>query len=487
MRVLLLQPKFSYLDNGSLVPLVVEMPLGICYIAAVLRDKGYEVKIIDCLAEGYEQKEIINGGIIYGLSDDEIKRRIKEFKPDIVGCSSPFSLQHKNVQKLCVLVKGIDRKIVTVIGGMHATVRPVEVLSEKNVDFILKGEADYTFTELVKSLEKNDDYSKIDGLGYKDKKGLHVNEKKHFIQNLDELPYPARDLLPIEKYFKAGLAHGVILKDKRNINIITSRGCPGGCVFCTIHLLWGRKFRARSPENVLGELREAKEKFGITHLQFEDDNLTYDIGRAKIFFKGMIDSKLNLKWNTPNGTALWKMDRETLRLMKKSGCYYVKFAVESGNQRVLSKIIRKPQNLKKVIPLINYAKKIGLKVGSFFVVGFPGETKKEMQDTFNFPYKINLDWFEYSIATPHYGTELREICVKNKTLIAHKDEDLYTRKGLIETPDFSSRWLESKVKEENNRYMRFLFFLHPISFFSRGWEGFKRNPLFVLKYFFKQK
>lgn len=485
MRVLLLQPKYSYPKIDSDVPLIIGMPLGLCYLAAVLREKGCEVKIIDCLAEGYENKEIIGDRIVYGLPDEEIKRRTKAFNPDVVGCSSSLSLQHQNVQELCHLVKKINPKIVTVVGGMHATVRPNEVLSEKYVDFVLRGEADYTFTELVQLLEKGGDFSGIDGIGYKDRKGIHVKSKVHFIKNLDELPFPARDLLKVDQYFKAGLAHGIILKEKRNMSFITSRGCPGGCTFCTIHLLWGRKFRARSPGNVLAELEQMKKKFGITHVQFEDDNLTFDIPRTQKIFKGMIKMNLNIKWNTPNGIALWRMDKETLSLMKKSGCYYVKFAIESGNQRVLSNIIKKPQNLKKVIPLIDYARKIGLKVGSFFVVGFPGETKLEMQETFDFPYRHKLDWFEYSIATPHYGTELRQICLKRNLLIKHSDKDLYTRKGLINTPEFTSDWLEQKIKQENKRYLKQLLIFHPTSFLSQGWEAFRRNPAFVLKYFIR--
>jgi len=291
--------------------------------------------------------------------------------------------------------------------------------------------------------------------------------------------------LNIEKYFKAGLSHGVILKGKRNVNLITSRGCPGGCTFCTIHLLWGRKFRSRSPQNVLNELKQTKRDFNVDHLQFEDDNLTFDIPRAKKIFRGMIKAGLNFKWNTPNGIALWRLDKETLKLMRESGCYFVKFAVESANQRVLTQLIKKPQNLKKIIPLINYARKIGMKVGSFFVVGLPGETKEEMQDSFDFPRRVKLDWVEYSIVTPHYGTELRKFCERKKFLKKHNEKDLFTRKGIIQTLDFSPYWLERKLMEENKKYLKFLLFHQPLTFIMQGWETFKRSPAFALKYLFR--
>ena len=298
MKVLLIQPKYSYSQDKSLIPLLVGMPLGLCYLATVLRKHNHQVKILDCLVEGYNHKEIKNGIVTFGLNDKEIVKIIKEFSPDIIGCSALFSIQYDNVKKICRLIKRIDKKIINVVGGMHATAQPNQVLLDKNVDFIICGEADYTFTELVDALEKGKNYSKIDGIGYKDKSGIHIKKKEKFIQDLDKIPFPARDLLNTEKYFKAGLGHGLVVKGKRNINLITSRGCPGGCTFCTIHLLWGRKFRARSPKNVLDELRLVKKDFKVDHIQFEDDNLTFDINRAKKIFRGMIKAKFNFNWNT---------------------------------------------------------------------------------------------------------------------------------------------------------------------------------------------
>lgn len=482
MKVLLAQPRSTYHKD---LPLVVQMPLGLCYLAAVLRKKGHQVKILDCLAEGYANKETSGDMITYGLSDADTVRKIEGFKPDVVGCSALFSLQYNNTKHLCRLVKGINPGIITVVGGMHATVKPREALSDTNTDFILQGEAEYTFSELIDALENNKDYSTIDGIGYKSKNDIQIKRKEKFIEDLDELPFPARDLLNIDAYFKAGLAHGFALTSKRNVNLITSRGCPGGCVFCTIHLIAGRRFRARSPENVLAELQQVKKEFGVKHVQFEDDNLTFNIERAKKIFQGMIDMKLNLKWNPPSAVALWRMDKETLDLMKKSGCYYVKFAVESGSQRVLNEVIKKPQDLSRAIPLIKYARKIGMRVGSFFVVGLPGETKEEIQESFEFPYKVKLDWVEYSLATPHYGTELRKICEENNYLKEHALSDLYCRKGVIDTPEFTADWLEKTVIAENKRYIIHLFFHQPLTFLIHGYEIFRRNPYFVIQYMLK--
>ncbi len=482
MKVLLVQSRYTYPKD---VPLIVEMPLGLCYLAAVARERGHDVQILDCLAEGYTERTTDGETVTYGIGDEEIARRIEEFSPDVVGVSALLTLQYANAEKLCRLVKRIDPNLTVVLGGMHPTVKSHEVLSNGDVDFILQGEADYSFSELLDALQRGRDFRRIDGIGYRDRHGVEVKPKQGYIEDLDALPLPARDLLSVPKYYKAGLAHGFVLKNRRNVNLITSRGCPAKCVFCTVHLMWGRKFRARSPENVLAELEHLKRDFGAAHVQFEDDNLTFDVERAKRLFQGMIDRKLKLAWTTPNGVALWRMDEETLDLMKQSGCYCTRFAVESGNQRVLSQVIRKPQKLDAVVPLIRHARKIGIKVGAFFVVGLPGETRAEMQDSFDFPHKVKLDWAEYSIATPHYGTELRRICRERHLLNEHRDADLYARKGLIDTPEFTAEWLEATILEENRRYLKHLLLRQPLTLLSQGWEVFKRNPSFTLRYLWK--
>ena len=482
MKVLLLQSRFTY---SRYMQIAVEMPLGICSLAAVARERGHTARIIDCLAEGFTHKVKEGDLTTYGLPDDEIQKRVEDFSPDLVGVTCLFSAQYENARKLCELVKKISPRIITVMGGMHPTVKPREVLAEKSVDFIIQGESDLSFSDFLDALEHGRDYRTIDGLGYKENGSLVVNKKEKFIDNLDALPFPARDLLDIECYYTAALAHGFVLKHRKNMNLITSRGCTARCIFCTIFLVWGRRFRARSPENVLAEIEGMKRIFGIRHIQFEDDNLTYDIERAKKIFKGMIDRKLNLKWNTPNGVALWTMDKETLDLMKQSGCYYVKFAVESGNQRVLSRVIKKPQNLAHAMELITYARSIGMKVGSFFVVGLPGETKEEMQDSFDFRYKTKLDYTVYITAKPEHGTELRRICEKKGYLRKHTDLELEGDNGFIETPEFTPEWLKDKIKKENKRYLLFLVTHQPGTLLSLGWLIFKRDPLIVVKHLLK--
>ncbi len=366
---------------------------------------------------------------------------------------------------------------------MHPTVMSKKILEDSNLDYVVRGEADYTFLELIDRLNKNQSVKNIDGLAFKIKGKIYVNEKKKFIENLDELPFPARDLLPIKNYFEAGLSHGFVLENKKNMNIITSRGCPGRCVFCSVHLIWGRKFRKRSPENVLSEIEHLKKTYEIKHIQFEDDNLTFDKERAKKIFQGMIDKKLNLKWNTPNGVAAYTLDEKTLSLMKKAGCYMVKFGIESGDEIVLKKIIHKPQNLKNIEKLIKHCKKIGLEVGAFFVIGFPEETKEQIQKSFDFPYKAGLNYVEYSMATPHYATELYETCKKNNQLKENFNAGgLYARSCNIKSKNFTPEWIEKKTRKEFFRFVFYLMFFKPHIFLKNLKNYFLTNPKFVINF-----
>ncbi|MCC6450985.1 MAG: cobalamin-dependent protein [Candidatus Aureabacteria bacterium] len=479
MKILLLQPRFTY---SRYMQIAVEMPLGLCSLAAVARQRGHTVVIVDCLAEGFANAVREGDLTTYGLPDEEIERRINEFHPDLVGVSCLFSAQYGNARRLCELTKRVAPRAITVMGGMHPTVKPREVLSEESVDFIFQGESDITFSDFADALERGDGYGDIDGLGYKRDGVLVINRKEHFIADLDALPFPARDLLKVDCYYRAARAHDFVLTHSKNMNLITSRGCPARCIFCTIFLVWGRRFRARSPENVLAELEQMKRDFGVRHVQFEDDNLTYDIGRAKRIFRGMIDRRLGLAWNTPNGVALWSLDEEALDLMKRAGCYYVKFAIESGNQRVLSRVIKKPQDLARARRLIEYARSLGMMVGSFFVVGLPGETREEMQDSFDFRYTTRLDYTVYIAAKPEHGTELRRLCEEKGYLRKHTDLELEGGEGFIETPEFTPEWLRNKIARENKRYLRFLITHQPGTLLSLGWLIFKRDPLIVVKH-----
>jgi len=404
-KVLLIRPslKIEHFEHKSLV-----FPLGLGYIAGVLEKNDYQVKVLDCLAEGFNNEIKKDKYIIYGLSSAKIKRKIEKFLPDVVGISCPFSLQYPFALEVAKITKEVNKEIITILGGAHPSSVPEEVLKDKEIDFVVIGEGEETIINLLSALKENREFNHIDGLGYRIDERIVINPKTRYIQDLDSIPFPAWHLFPMEEYFKVNMPHGI---DSRppSTNMITSRGCPARCIFCSIHSIFGFEYRARSKDNVISEIEFLKKEYSIKEIQFEDDNLTLDKKRAKEIFKGIIEKKLNISWTAPNGIALWALDNELIELMKESGCRHIALGIESGVQEVLDKVIHKPLNLKTVKPLIEKLSEVKIKTTAFFVVGFPQETYSQIKNTLRFALSLPVDDINVYFATPYPNTELYNI------------------------------------------------------------------------------
>ncbi len=465
-RIMLISPPGISL-KGSFKYCTV--PLGLACLGAMVEKAGYNTKLLDAVVEDITHEENVDGKRVrYGLSFEEIEKRIRKFNPCVLGITCLFSFQFENVLKIAEIAKKISPKIVVVVGGEHAGALPKEFAEEKNIDFVILGEGEISFINMLNELQGERNFSKVDGLAYIKNGKIKINPKMKFIENLDDFPLPARHLLPMEKYFEIALPHGLSYTQKRNTAVMTSRGCPGKCVFCASTHFWGMRFRARSPKNVLDELEQLVKKYGVKEVSFIDDNLTADKERAMKIFQGMIDRKFNLSWCAPNGIALWTLDESLIKKMKESGCYMVDLAIESGNQEVLNKIIKKPVNLDKVREVVALLKKHGILAKALFVIGFPGETKVQIQDTFNFAKELDLDGIGIAIATPLPGSELYDICKKKGFLRKGFDKraiEFYV--GNIVTDEFTPKELESMLSSYMLSYNLSLAFRHPTRFFKR--------------------
>ncbi len=443
--LLITPPALTFKSYRDINPLP---PMGLGYIASIVEKMGAEVKILDCLLRGWDQtKEVDNILIRVGLSDLEIKNIIFEFEPDLVGINCQFSRQYKIYHRLFSLVKKAMPKCITVAGGPHTTVCPEEVLNDPNCDFVVMGEAEDSFKDLIEALNNDNSFNNIDGLGWKTKDKTQINPKQKWIEDLDTIPFPAFHLMDLESYFGLSISHGTRHK-KRFMPIMTSRGCPARCSFCSAHRVWGRKYRTRSIGNVISEMKLLKDKYKIEEIMFEDDNVTANPKRAKELFPQMIKEKIDFVWDTPNGVGVWSMDTEMIDLMKLSGCTKLNFPVESGSQHVLDSIIKKPLKLTKVKELIAHCKVIGLDYSMFLVVGMPGETIKDIWESFHFA--ANCDCFapHISVATPYPGTELFEICSKDGLFTKEFSlNDLFIRSYMIKTSSWNDVDLRNIVKK----------------------------------------
>ena len=475
-KILLIQPPaFANIYKTDINP---NIPLGIAYIAAMLEKEGYEVKILDALVEGWEKEERVDKKMIrVGLSFEEIEERIRDFSPDIVGVSNLFTAQRRNAHRVCEIAKKISPDIVVIMGGAHPTVAAEMVLEDKNVDFVVLGEGENMILELMNYFKGKVELHSLDGLGFREHGKVIILPRTRLIENLDALPFPARHLLPMDLYSRIGLSHGGFLKRTPFSSVVTSRGCPFKCTFCSAHKVFGRRYRYRSVDNVMKEIDMLVRDYGIKELLIEDDNLTLNAKRAEQLFDRMIEKKYDLVWNTPNGVAAFTLTERILDRMKESGCVGLNLALESGNQYVIDNIIKKPLKLEKVVPLIKYARRIGLQVNTFFVVGLPGETIEQIRDTFSFARKMKFYHPHISVLTPYPGTEVLEICKEKGYLVEDFNfDDLMITRYNIETQDWTIRELDNVIKSET-RILRMHYYLgHPFGFIKDLLPRFFHNP-----------
>jgi magnesium-protoporphyrin IX monomethyl ester (oxidative) cyclase len=241
----------------------------------------------------------------------------------------------------------------------------------------------------------------------------------------------------MEKYFSIGRMHGLSKSESRATPIITSRGCPGRCTFCSIHSVWGYNYRTRSPESVVKEIEVLQRDYHVNHLLFEDDNLTLNRQRAEVFFGLLAERCKGITWETPNGVAIWTLSRPVLKLMRDSGCHRLVLAIESGDQDTLTRIIQKPLSLEKVNSVVSDCRDLGIRTSGFFVLGMPGETLKSMKNSMKYATSLYLNSHFIMIAAPYPGTPLARICEEKGYLVKGFQKHLITTKvGLIQTPEF---------------------------------------------------
>lgn len=405
MKILLINPPLTTFEKE--VPYItMDEPLGIAYIAAVLVKNNYEVKILDCVAENPTNVEKDDGFYRHGLGLEKIKDFVREYNPDIIGITSMFTLHAQGVYSIAKAVKEA-KDVPVVVGGAHPSSLPNWVFEDKNVgiDIIVKGEGEFTFLEIVRKLEDGENIKDIDGTIVKGEDGKVKFNKPREYADIDSLPEPARNLLPMDKYLGDKNRFKTAMKPPR-ANMVTSRGCAYRCIFCSIHSIWGNKWRGRDPIKVVDEIEFLKNNYGISEIAFQDDNVSLDRNRMEKICDEIIKRKLNIKWCTPNGIAIWSLDKPLLDKIKKSGCYKLTFGIETGCPDT-QKFIRKTQvDLEKSKEIIKYCNEIGLWTHSAFVIGFPEETKEQIEETIKFAISTDLDMATFWLATPYPATDL---------------------------------------------------------------------------------
>jgi len=445
---MLFNPPQKYYDKSA--GFSVHFPLGILSIAASIRDIC-TVKIFDCLVKDFEINTSENY-ITYGTPLEKIRNAINEFKPDIVGVSTPFSAQSDNAKEISQICREVNPKIVIVFGGPDTTIRYDSLLKKEYCDYCVVGEGEKTFREFIQKFPNADG---IKGLASLKSKLI----RREFIDDLDELLLPAYDLVDVNEYLK----HKYLYRDcgkmgGNSISIITSRGCPYGCVFCSIKLHMGRKYRYHSPEYVIKNIKFLIDNYKITNFHFEDDNISLNRERFEGILDQIISNKLKIKWDTPNGIRADTLDFNLLRKIKAAGCQKLTLAIESGNQRVLNDVIRKGTSLDYMLKIVKYCKELKIRISAFYVIGFPGEKLEEIQETVDLAIHLLKEYDVLPcllVATPLYGTELYNICVDKGYINENlSDKELSSCTQIYGEPLFNTdEFSREEMKNITSKYL----------------------------------
>lgn len=363
----------------------VRTPEGLLYPAAMALKDGHEVHVVDGHAEY--------------LTPDEVVERVVALKPDVVGCGATtpeFPHESKALQAIRERTG-----CVTVTGGPHVSAIPVETLRDNpHIDYVVRHEGEYTFQELLRALEAKASPGTVQGLAYREKGEPVLTAPRPAIQNLDELPWPAWELVPMDKYYFADPRAGI----KKMASVTTSRGCPFNCIFCfSMH---GKKIRYRNPKLVVDEIEELKRRYGTEYIFFHDETLTFDRARTLLMLQDMIDRKLNVEWTCMTRAA--SLDDEVVAMMAASGCTRASLGIESGSQKILDaakKHVDQP-TLRRAFQLLD---KHGIEGRGSLILGLPGETPETIRETIDFIKTLDVKVAAFNIVTPYPGTVLYDM------------------------------------------------------------------------------
>lgn len=415
------------------------VPISLPSIAGLLRKNGFEVKVLDCMAEELDFKEAL--------------REVKKYKPKLIVLNFSTATFEGDKEFTLKIKKNLPKSHLTAI-GVHVTTMPEQTLIETALDSIIRGEPEETALELALELKKGakETLKKIKSLSYRGNPNFVSNPARPFIPVLDSLPFPARDLLQNDKY-------KMPVYNRPYTLVITGRGCPNNCSFCTASIYYGSKVRMRSAENVLDEVEEILKIQKIEDITFWADSFTFDRNYVLQICEGIKQRKLKFRWMC--NARVDRVDPEMLKAMKETGCQIISFGVESGDQKILNHI-GKNITLQGIRQCLKWVRQAKIESAVHIIFGLPGETEETIQQTIKFVKEINPDYIQFYSAIPFPGTRFYEEACRKGWITTKNWDDYELGKNIISTPKLP---VERLAYWRRRAYLE--FYLRPAYIFGR--------------------
>jgi len=427
MKVLLINPKVNLPIEVRTSP-----PLGLAYLGAVSEERGDEVRILDMEVE-----------------ETPLNQVLREERPDLVGITAN-TIQIKAAWRVAQEIKA-EMAPPIVLGGPHPTVLPEESVKRPEVDVVVRGEGEATWADLCQRLESGALLEEVEGISRRQNGRVVHNPDRPPIADIDSLPFPAHHLFKMERY--TNLQPTLDTVEGRSFSILTSRGCPYRCTYCSQIL--PRLWRMRSPENVVAEWRWLVKDLGAKEIGVLDDSFNIDRKRVLAICDLLISEGLNdVPWIMINGIRANLVDEELLGRMREAGCIRTAFGVESGNQEILDTVIDKHLTLDQIRAAFKAAKSVGMETIGFFIIGLPGEMEETIEDTIRFACELDPMVANFSMATPFPGTQMREVVLEKGRLLAQDWDDyaFFENKPTFEMDGLPAEVVERKWKDAYRRF-----------------------------------
>ena len=402
MKVALVNPPLMARWRDPLGSGIPAMPVGICYVAAALRDAGHEAVIVDGFGQAPRSRYRVGPKhVATGMTPEAIAAAVPR-DAGLVGLTVHASLTAGAAREILASMRAAGVDAPMVVGGALPTTRPGSFL-DAGADFVAMGEGEHTAVELAHALERGDDPRDVAGIAVTGSNG--PRRERPFVADIDTLPFPAIDLLPLESYWSLGYCHGPYRG--RHTFLITSRGCSLKCTFCASNALWTRRWRMRSPERVVDEMEAFHRRHGIVDFHIQDDNFAHLKGRVVEIAREILRRGLDITWLNASGTRIDSLDDDAIEVMARSGFRYVSVSPESGSER-LRYLMKKPYDEGHHLGLVRAMVRHGVRSQACFVVGYPGETDRDRRDTRALVRRLaktGVDELGVFIMTPLPGAE----------------------------------------------------------------------------------